>query len=161
MGRSRTGLSAIAGGFCLLAFAILPAEAGEAAPANQLVVCRPTGADVAAVSVHDLRVGTAGAYFWAAARVRLEMRNGANREYVLKGRADPISKQLTPNRASPGFAYPGFACTVQHQAIAAVRNCRGSDKRRFCDVGVQIFGVPMAYSVSLTAERLVRNAAAP
>ena len=156
MGRSERLRSAIAG-CIILAASCVSAAAGE------LVVCRATAANVADVSLKDLRLGVADTYFWATAKVHLSMRDGSHREYALNGRADPIDKKLLPNRAAPGFSYPGFACTVQNSAIAAVRNCRGSNKRRTCEIGLQMFGVSMAYSVSLTAERLlkVRQAAAP
>jgi hypothetical protein len=150
MGRSIQLQSAMAGGVLLLAGGGLSAEAGE------LVTCQPTAANVADVSVNNLRMGMESTYFWATARVRLKMRDGSNREYALNGRADPIGKQLPPNHAAPGFAYPGFACTVRHTAIASVRNCRGGNKRRTCEIGVQMFGVSTAYSVSLTAERLIK-----
>jgi hypothetical protein len=149
MGQSRALLPAIAGGLLMLA-AGAPVEAGE------LVTCRATAPNVVDVSLNDLRMGVGSTYFWATAKVRLSMRDGSKREYALNGRADPIDKQLLPNHAAPGFSYPGFACTVTYRAIAAVQNCRGSNKRRTCEIGVQIFGVPMAYSVSLTAERLIK-----
>jgi hypothetical protein len=149
MGQSRALPSAIAGGFLMLA-------AGFSAQAEELVTCQATAPNVADVSLNDLRMGVANTYFWATAKVRLSMRDGSKREYALNGRADPIDKELSPNHAAPGFSYPGFACTVTYRAIAAVRNCRGSSKRRTCEIGVQIFGVPMAYSVSMTAERLIK-----
>ena len=153
MGRSEQLRSVIAGGVLLLAACGVSAEAGE------LVTCQATAANVADVSVNNLRLGMEPKYFWATAKVRLLMRDGSKREYALNGRADPIDKQLRPNNAAPGFSYPGFACTVTYSAIAAVRNCRGSNKRRTCEVGVQMFGMSMAYSVSLTAERLTARLA--
>ncbi len=104
-------------------------------------------------------MGVANTYFWATAKVHLLMRDGSNRDYALNGRADPIDKHLRPNHAAPGFAYPGFACTVRHTAIASVQNCHGGNKRRTCEIGLQMFGVSMAYSVSLTAERLTARLA--
>lgn len=156
MGRSEQLRTVIAGGFFLLAASSASAGAGE------LVTCRATAANVANVALHNLRMGTESSHFWATAKVRLLMRDGSKREYALNGRADPIDKRLRPNRAAPGFSYPGFACTVTSSAIAAVQNCRGSNKRRTCEVGVEMFGVSLAYSVSLTAERLMqaREAAA-
>ena len=154
--------SAFAGGTLLLAFAGGPAEAGDGQAGGQLLTCAATTADSGTVLLGDLRVGVAANYVRASATVRLSMHDGTVREYALNGRADPIGKQLTPNQASPGFAYPGFACTVQFPGITSVRNCHGSNQRRACEVGVQMFGMPMAFSVSLTAARVqVREARLP
>ena len=163
-GRLRRGglASAVAGGIALLASAFVSAEAGEAQSANQLIACAATRADVAAVSLDGLRFGLADTYAWATATVRLLMRDQSTRQYALFGRADPIDKQMPPNRASPGFAYPGFACTIQYPAITSVRNCYGSKSRRSCEIGIELFGSPMAYSVALTAQRVkVREATLP
>jgi hypothetical protein len=81
------------------------------------------------------------------------MRDGTAREYLVSGRADPIDRTLRPNKAVAGFTYPGFTCTVQYGPIASVRNCTGASKHRSCEIGLTIFGTPMVYAVSMTAER--------
>ena len=154
--------TAVAGGLALLALAGVSAASAQPLSGNQLISCAPTRADVATVSLDDLRMGLADTYAWATATVRVLMRDQSTRVYALQGRADPIDKQMRPNRTPPAFAYPGFACTVQYQAITSVRNCYGSGSRRFCEIGIDIFGSPLAYSVSMTAQRIkVREATLP
>jgi hypothetical protein len=153
--RLRPSIGAAAG---LLALAA-PAVADDVRPAGQLITCSTTRADAASVSVSDLHLGVTDAYVWARARLHLSMRDGSVREYALQGRADPISKALPPNDATPGFAYPGFACTIQYPAITSVHGCGGSKQRRTCEIGLQMFGTPLSFSVSLTAQRVtVREA---
>lgn len=142
----------IAAGIVVLPAAAMPAAAGPA-EANQLLACQANRSDVAAVSVADLRIGFEANYVWANANVQLTMRNGQVRAYKLSGRADPVEKPPRPNQAKAGFAYPGFTCVVQYRAITSVRNCAGARQRRSCEIGVTVFGVPMVYAVSMTAER--------
>ncbi len=73
-----------------------------------------------------------------------------------------MDKPLRPNQTTPGFAYPGFACAIRYPAITSVHNCGGSNKKRTCEVGLQMFGTPLSFAVSLTAERVkVREATLP
>jgi hypothetical protein len=134
-----------------------------AAPANQILACRPNRADVADVAVNDLRFGIGATYVWATATIRLTMRDRTAREYSVSGRADPLDKPLRPNRAVAGFTYPGFTCTVQYGPIASVRNCTGMNKHRSCEIGLTIFGMPVVYAVSMTADRATKvvEASAP
>ncbi|MEJ0011914.1 MAG: hypothetical protein WDM94_04640 [Bauldia sp.] len=138
-------------------FAALSASAMSASAApvdnNQLIACEPSRADVASVDVEDLRFGLKATYVWASATIHVTLRDGRTREYALSGRADPIEKTPRPNRARAGFAYSDFTCIVQYRAIMSVRNCAAARKQRSCEVGVTVFGVPVVYSVSMTAER--------
>jgi hypothetical protein len=144
--------SKLAGSLALLALGTVAAKADDMG-LGQLIACTATRADASSVSLDNLRFGSTDTYAWASARVHLSMRDGTIREYVLHGRADPIDKLLPPNRATPGFAYADFACRVQSSAITSVHNCHGSRKGRTCEVGIDMFGSTIAYSVSLTAER--------
>ena len=111
--------------------------------------------------VANLRIGIVDKHVWARATVRLTMRDGSVRDYALNGRADPVDKQSRANETTPGFSYPGFACTVNYAPINSVQNCRGGNSRRACDIGVQIFGMSAAFSVSMTATPVkLREAAA-
>src|SRR5579862_7841357 len=121
------------------------------AHADGLFSCQPTGRDVTAVRVDDLEMGIADTYAWATATVRLLMRGGSSRVYLLAGRADPIGKPLLPNATEPGFSYPGFACTITYPAINSVRNCHQSGNRRYCDIGLYMFGSQLNYSVTVVA----------
>ena len=152
-------LRPVAGAAAALLALAAPGLADDVLPTGQLIACRTTRADAASVSVSDLHFGVTDTYAWARARVHLSMRDGSVREYALQGRADPISKDLPPNHAAPGFAYPGFACTIQYPAITSVHGCSGSKQRRTCEIGLQMFGTPVSFSVSLTAQRVtVREA---
>ena len=139
-------LATIAGLAISTIFAMAPA-----AHANDLFSCDPTRPDVAGVSVEDLQMGIADTYAWATATVRLLMRNQSTRVYYLTGRADPIAKAIRPNTAEPGFSYPGFACTISYPAINSVRNCYQSGNRRFCEIGLFMFGEELVYSVTVNA----------
>jgi hypothetical protein len=134
--------------------ALSPAHA-EPLGSSQILACQPNRADVAAVAVNDLRFGLESTYAWASANIRLTMRNGATRDYAITGRAEPTDKEARPNKASAGFTYPGFTCMAQYRSIISVRNCGGASKHRFCEIGITIFGMPMVYAVSMTAERTV------
>jgi hypothetical protein len=135
--------------------ALSPAEAGPLAT-GQIIACQPNRADVSAVAVNDLRFGIEATYAWASATIRLTMRNGATRDYAITGRAEPTEKEARPNKASAGFTYPGFTCMAQYRSIISVRNCGGASKHRYCEIGITIFGMPMVYAVSMTAERAVQ-----
>jgi hypothetical protein len=145
--------------FALPAATITP-EAALAGDGSQMIACRANSADVSGVAVQNLRFGIEASYAWASATVALNMRNGTTRSYFLSGRAEPTDKLLRPNNASAGFSYPGFTCTVQYPGIASVRNCAGAKKQRRCEIGVTVFGMPMVYAVSMTAERAMVEAAA-
>jgi hypothetical protein len=121
------------------------------ARADGLFSCQPTRPDVRAVSVDDLQMGIADTYAWATATVRLLMRNQSSRTYYLVGRADPIAKPLKPNATAPGFSYPGFACTITYPAINSVHNCSQSGDRRFCEIGLFMFGEELVYAVTVKA----------
>ncbi len=121
--------------------------------ARQLIACEANRADVASVAVDDLRFGIEATYAWASANVHVTMLDGRVREYKLSGRADPVDKPPRPNGAKAGFAYPGFTCIVQYRSIVSVRNCTAARKQRSCEIGVTIFGMPVVYAVSMTAER--------
>lgn len=123
------------------------------AHADGLFSCQPTRPDVAAVRVDDLQMGIADTYAWATATVRLLMRDQTSRVYLLAGRADPIGKPLLPNATEPGFSYPGFACTISYPAINSVRNCHQSGNRRYCDIGLFMFGSELGYAVTVVARR--------
>ena len=125
--------------------------AATAARADGLFSCQPTRADVKAVSVDDLQMGIADTYAWATATVRLLLNNQTSRTYYLTGRADPIAKPLKPNAAAPGFSYPGFACTITYPAINSVHNCAQSGSRRFCEIGLFMFGEELVYAVTVKA----------
>jgi len=150
-------LATIAGLAISAIFATAPA-----ARANDLFSCEPTRPDVAGVSVEDLQMGIADTYAWATATVRLLMRNQTTRVYHLTGRADPIAKPVKPNNAEPGFSYPGFACAITYPAINSVRNCYQSGNRRFCEIGLFMFGEELVYSVTVNASRgAAREASLP
>jgi hypothetical protein len=119
--------------------------------ADGLFSCEPTRPDVAAVRVDDLQMGIADTYAWATATVRLLMRNQTARTYYLTGRADPIAKPIKPNTTAPGFSYPGFACTISYPAINSVHNCSQSGDRRFCEIGLYMFGEELVYAVTVKA----------
>jgi len=149
----RLGLFAAAGAAALIANAA-PASAGGLDP-NSLFVCHATRGDVADVTVEGLRFGLALGYAWATATVNVTMRDGTSRAYALSGRADPIAKPVLPNSASAGFSYPGFQCIAQYRSIVSVHNCMAAgNRRRSCEVGVTVLGVPTVFSVSVTAERV-------
>jgi hypothetical protein len=152
----------LAGAATALAVNVGVAVAGPLS-ASQILSCEPNRGDVADVAVNNLRFGLEATYAWANATIHLTMRNGTAREYFVSGRADPIDKQPRPNTASAGFTYPGFTCTVQFRSIVSVRNCNGMNKRRYCEIGVSVFGMPMVYGVSMTAERQTKliEASAP
>lgn len=159
-GRFRTVISAAA--VALATMTGVSLFAGGARADNGLISCRPTRADVSTVSLDDLRMGLADTYAWATATVHVVMRDQSTRDYSLRGRADPIDKTMPANETPPGFAYPEFACRVTYSAITSVRNCHGGKSRRSCEIGINIFGSPLAYSVSMTAQRLkVREAELP
>jgi hypothetical protein len=124
-----------------------------AARADGLFACRPTLPDVRAVAVDDLQMGIADTYAWATATVRLLMRNQSTRVYYLTGRADPVAREMPPNATEPGFSYPGFACTISYPAINSVRNCSRSGNRRFCEIGLHMFGQELGYFVTVDARR--------
>jgi len=157
----RLGLLAAAG-LAALVLNATPAAAAGLDP-NQLFVCHATRADVADVSVADLRFGLAAGHAWAKATVNVTMRDGTLRAYTLSGRADPIDKPARPNNASAGFAYPGFRCIAQYHSIISVHNCATSERRRSCEIGVSVFGLPTVFAVSVTADpvRLLEAATTP
>lgn len=158
--RSRIRLAAaVAGGLLLLPLAPVAAAAG-AAPLTQFVACSAARADVTSVSVDNLRYGINQAYFWVSATVRLLMKDQSVQEYALRGRADPIARQIAPNGVQPGFSYPGFNCTVRYPMIKSVDNCHGRRGERTCDIGIEIFGNPLSYVFSLTAELVKMREAA-
>jgi hypothetical protein len=144
-------------GWLIIAGIALAVPSGQAAAgpvdAGQIIACRANQADVDTVLVDNLRFGIEATYVWAKADLHLTMRNGHVREYKLAGRAQPTDKSARPNGAQAGFAYPGFTCTVQLRTIVSVRNCSGARKQRSCEIGVNVFGMPMVYAVSMTAER--------
>jgi hypothetical protein len=151
--------SGLAATVVLLAMAGAPAIAGGN---GGLIACDAARPDVSSVSLEDLRYGIADTYAWATATVHVLMRDQTVRSYSLNGRADPIAKPLPPNEQSVAFAYPGFACHIQFPAITSVSNCHGGGRRRTCEIGIRMFGKPMSYAVSLTAQRMaVREAALP
>lgn len=141
----------------------LSAGVARADVADQMLVCVPARADVARVSIEDLSYGVADGYVWAKANVRLTMRNGSEREYLVKGEARPIDKPLSPNRNAARFAYPEFRCTVNYAGITGVHDCWSSSERRACNVGVTVFGAPASFAVSLSAVRagIVKAATVP
>jgi hypothetical protein len=147
------------------AASMLATNAGHADPVSvtQILACQPNRSDVSTVEVNDLRFGLKATYAWANATIRLQMRDGTLRDYAVSGRADPTDKAPRPNKAAAGFTYPGFTCTVQFGSIISVRNCSGANKHRSCEIGVSVFGVPMVYAVSMTAERQTKviEASAP
>lgn len=149
----------------LLVAAGIVALSASAAPAaaDQLIACRGNQANVSSVAVDNLRFGVEAAYVWASANLHLMMRDGRVREYKLSGRAQPTDKTARLNSAQAGFSYPGFTCTVQYGAIISVRNCNGVRKQRSCDIGVSMFGLPVVYAVSMTAEpsRVIAAATMP
>jgi hypothetical protein len=130
-----------------------PALADDGKPAEQLLACAPARGDVVAVNIERVRYGLNAGGVWAKARLEVVMRNGASRHYSIDGRAQPITSQLTANRTAARFAYPEFACVVNYGAIFAVRNCRSHGNERTCDVGVTMFGLPVAFAVSMLAAR--------
>ncbi len=133
-----------------------------AAHADGLFSCRPTQPDVAAVRVDDLAMGIADTYAWATATVRLLMRDRSSRVYLLAGRADPVARPIAPNATEPGFTYPGFACTITYPAINSVKNCYQAGSRRFCEIGLFMFGQELVYAVTVVARRgSAREAALP
>jgi hypothetical protein len=123
----------------------------SAARADGLFSCVPTRSDVSAVRVDDLQMGIADTYAWATATVRILMRNQTTRTYYLVGRADPIAEDMHPNETAPGFSYPGFACTITYPAINSVRSCFQSGSRRFCKIGLFMFGRELVYAVTVNA----------
>ena len=127
--------------------------AGSGARADGLFSCQPTRPDVRAVSVDNLQMGIADTYAWATATVRVLLSNQTSRTYHLTGRADPIAKPLKPNATAPGFSYPGFACTITYPAINSVQNCFQSGDRRFCEIGLFMFGQELVYAVTVKARR--------
>jgi hypothetical protein len=135
----------------LLAFAVV-GMAGTA-HADGLFSCQPTSPDVTAVRVDDLQMGIADTYAWATATVRLLMHNQSTRTYYLTGRADPIARLVKPNATQPGFSYPGFSCTITYPAINSVRNCSQSGNRRYCTIGLFMFGEELVYDVTVNARR--------
>jgi len=137
--------------------------AADAGIADQLLVCVPARADVADVSIQNLRYGAADGYVWAKANVRLTMRNGSVSEYSVSGEARPIDRQLSPNQNAARFAYPEFQCTVNYAGITGVHDCWSANERRACNVGVTMFGTPSAFAVSLSAVRngIVKAATVP
>jgi hypothetical protein len=134
---------------------LLPATAlaDDGKPAEQLLACAATRGDVAAVDVERVRWGLAGGGVWAKARLKVVMRNGAAREYSIDGHASPMATHLDPNDAPARFAYSEFACVVNYGAIVAVHNCRSSGDDRTCDVGVTMFGLPVAFVVTMRAAK--------
>ena len=141
----------VAAGFAALSASAIPAAAGPVD--NQIIACQANRADVASVAVDNVRFGLEAKYAWASANVHVTMRGGEVREYKLSGRADPTDKPPRPNNSKAGFAYPGFTCNVQYRSIISVRNCSGARQHRSCEIGVTVFGMPMVYAVSMTAER--------
>lgn len=152
--------AAAAGALLLLPALSLAPVAASAGDANQMVACAAARADVSAVSLDNLRYGLSQSYFWVTAKVHLTKQDQSVEDYTLTGRADPITRQILPNGGQPGFAYPGFTCTVRFPAITAVENCHSRRNQRTCDIGLQFFGVSAAYAFSLTAERVTMRAAA-
>ena len=141
--------------FAIGAFlALLPATAQAGDAQSRLIACVATRSDAAKVWVDNLRFGLKADYAWASGKVHVLLKNNTVLEYNLNGKATPTQRRLARNAVDASFAYPGFACVVQHQNITSVHNCKGSGKRRTCEVTVEMWGTQFAYSVSLTAERL-------
>jgi hypothetical protein len=157
----RLGLLIVAG-LAALGMDTAPAVADPLTPA-QILHCQPNRGDVSAVAVNDLRFGMEATYVWASANIRVTMRNGGVRGYFVSGRAVPTDKPVRENKASAGFAYSGFTCMVTYRNIVSVRNCGGTRKARSCDIGVKVFGNPVLFAVSMTAEptRLIEASSTP
>lgn len=150
--RSGKGLAAaVAVAMILPASVPLPALAG-AAQGGQLVACTANRADVADVSLDNMHYGFAPAYFWVTATVRLTLKDQSVQEYALNGRADPIEREIAPNAAKAGFAYPGFSCSIEVPQITAVENCHSRRGIRTCDIGIRILGQSLAYTFRMMAE---------
>ncbi len=147
---------------CLALPAFIPGA--EAAPAHaeaRLIACDATRPEVATIAVDDVSIGMQGLHVRASTRVYLTMRDGTRRTYALEGEANPTPVQLAANDTAAAFAYPDFACTVTYGGIVSVHNCRRNGEARACDVSVRVFGVPVAFAVSMSAQRVAPvNAAA-
>ncbi|HVY21248.1 MAG TPA: hypothetical protein VHA70_14365 [Bauldia sp.] len=141
----------LAAGLGALGVDVAPASAGPLTQA-QILHCEPNRADISSVAVNDLKFGVEATYVWASANIQLTKLDGSVRGYFVSGRAVPTDKQVRENKASAGFAYSGFTCSVTYRNIVSVRNCGGSRKARNCDIGVKIFGNPVVFAVTMTAE---------